>query len=45
MLVENWLEEDEENREYYRKAKHYFDGITRVKKPGMSIRRARGESL
>ena len=25
MLVENWLEEDEENREYYRKAKHYFD--------------------
>ncbi len=24
-LVEKWLAEDEANREYYRKAKHYFD--------------------
>ncbi len=24
-LVDDWLAEDEANREYYRKAKHYFD--------------------
>lgn len=44
-LVERWLTEDEMNREYYRKAKRYFDRYYTAKKAGRWMSRMRGVNL
>ena len=43
--VERWLAEDEGNREYYRKAKRYFETYYTGKKLAWWIPRERGMNL